>query len=288
MIRVTFPDGSVREYAIGVTPLQVAESISSRLAQDILVASILLDKGLKTQDEGLNSPESENSEPSVASPSSGVLHPSSKEDWQITELNAPLTEDCHIRLHKWEDAEAKHAFWHTSSHLMAEALQELYPGIQFGIGPAIENGFYYDVYPADGQVIKDSDFPAIEAKMLELRARKEQLVKKSISKADALKQFGERGQHYKCELINDLEDGHITTYTQGAFTDLCRGPHLVSTEPIKAVKVLSCAAAYWRGDEKRPMMTRIYGITFPKKAMLDEYLALFEEAKKRDHRKIGK
>ena len=170
MIKVTFPDGGVREYESGVTPLQVAESISSRLAQDVLVASI------QTADN---------------------------DDWQITELNAPLTEDCHIRLHKWDDPEAKHAFWHTSSHLMAEALQELYPGIQFGIGPAIENGFYYDVYPADGQVIKDSDFPAIEAKMLELRARKEQLVKKSISKADALKQFGEWGQHYKCELIND-------------------------------------------------------------------------------------
>ncbi len=191
-------------------------------------------------------------------------------------------------IHNWDEPETKHAFWHTSSHLMAEALQELYPGIQFGIGPAIENGFYYDVYPAEGQVIKDSDFPAIEAKMMELHKRGEVLERKEISKADALKFFGDKGQSYKCELINDLEDGTITTYTQGAFTDLCKGPHIYSTEPIKAIKVLSVSAAYWRGDAKRPMMTRIYGITFPKKSMLDEYLALLEEAKKRDHRKIGK
>ena len=232
-----------------MTPLQIAESISSRLAQDILCASL---------------------------------------NDQIVELNQPITADAAIKLHKWEDAEAKHAFWHTSSHLMAEALQELYPGIQFGIGPAIENGFYYDVMPPEGVVINDTCFATIENKMLELRARKEALQKRSISKADALKDFGDKGQSYKCELISELEDGHITTYTQGNFTDLCRGPHLLSTEPIKAVKVLSCSAAYWRGDEKRPMMTRIYGISFPKKAMLDEYLALLEEAKKRDHRKIGK
>ena len=249
MIKISFPDGSVREYESGITPLQVAESISSRLAQEILCASI---------------------------------------NDQIVELNYPITGDAAIKLHKWDDAEAKHAFWHTSSHLMAEALQELYPGIQFGIGPAIENGFYYDVMPPEGVVIKDTDFPAIEAKMMELRAKKEQVVKNAISKADALKAFGDKGQTYKCELISELEDGHISTYTQGAFTDLCKGPHLLSTEPIKAVKVLSCSAAYWRGDEKRPMMTRIYGISFPKKAMLDEYLALLEEAKKRDHRKIGK
>ena len=255
MIKITFPDGGVREYESGITAYEVAASISSRLAQDILVASI------KTAND---------------------------EDWQIVELNAPITEDCEIKLHKWEDKEAKHAFWHTSSHLMAEALQELYPGIQFGIGPAIENGFYYDVYPAEGQTIKDSDFAAIEQKMAELRAKKEPLVKKSIAKADALAEFGAKGQTYKCELISELEDGHISTYTQGAFTDLCKGPHLVSTEAIKAIKVLSCAAAYWRGDDSRPMMTRIYGITFPKKAMLDEYLTLLEEAKKRDHRKIGK
>ncbi|MBP5476490.1 MAG: threonine--tRNA ligase [Paludibacteraceae bacterium] len=261
MIHITFPDGGVREYESGITPLQVAESISTRLAQDILVASIRPIEGEPANlDEG----------------------------WQIVDLNTPLSEDLRIRLHKWEDPEAKKAFWHTSSHLMAEALQELYPGIQFGIGPAIENGFYYDVMPAEGQVIKEQDFPAIEAKMMELRAKKEQLVRHPIAKADVLRDFEAKGHTYKCELISELEDGHITTYTQGNFTDLCRGPHLLSAEPIKAVKVLSCAAAYWRGDEKRPMMTRVYAITFPKKAMLDEYLVLLEEAKKRDHRKIGK
>ena len=226
MVKITFPDNSVREYESGVTPLQVAESISSRLAQDIPCASI--------------------------KPSG-----SQQAEWQSVELNQPILADAQIRLHKWEDAEAKHAFWHTSSHLMAEALQELYPGIQFGIGPAIENGFYYDVLPAEGQVIKESDFPAIEAKMAELRAKKEQLVKKQISKADALKAFDDKGQSYKCELIRELEDGHISTYTQGNFTDLCKGPHLLSTEPIKSIKVLSCAAESWRGDASRPMMTRI-------------------------------
>lgn len=249
MIKITFPDGSVREYAQGVTPLEVAESISPRLAADVLAATV--------------------------------------NDVQ-QDLTQPINQDSTLRLHKWDDAEAKHAFWHTSSHLMAEALQELYPGIQFGIGPAIENGFYYDVYPANGEVIKESDLINIENKMKELAQRKEQLHRADISKADALKWFGERGQEYKCELISELQDGTITTYTQGAFTDLCRGPHIPSTAPIKAIKVLSVSAAYWRGDEKRPMMTRIYGITFPKQKMLDEYLTLLEEAKKRDHRKIGK
>ena len=249
MIKITFPDGSVREYAEGISGLEVAESISPRLAQEVLAVTV---------------------------------------NGQQQDLTAPIHEDCSLVLHKWDDAEAKHAFWHTSSHLMAEALQELFPGIQFGIGPAIENGFYYDVYPAEGTSIKESDLDAIEKKMQELAQKKEPLVRKSISKADALKEFAAKGQHYKCELIEDLEDGHITTYTQGNFTDLCRGPHLPSTEPIKAIKVLSLSAAYWRGDEKRPMMTRIYGISFPKKKMLDEYLTLLEEAKKRDHRKIGK
>ena len=249
MIKVTFPDGSVREYAAGSTAFQIAESISPRLANDILAASV---------------------------------------NGEIIEINRPITEDCSIKLHKWDDAEAKHAFWHTSAHLMAEALQELYPGIQFGIGPAIENGFYYDVMPAAGTVIKESDLVAIEKKMAELVAKKEPVVRQDISKADALKMFEERGETFKCELISDLEDGTITLYTQGAFTDLCRGPHLVNTAEIKAVKLLSVAGAYWRGDEKRPQMTRIYGISFPKKKMLDEYLVLMEEAKKRDHRKIGK
>ncbi len=249
MIKVTFPDGSVREYAAGSTAFQIAESISPRLANDILAASV---------------------------------------NGEIIEINRPITEDCSIKLHKWDDAEAKHAFWHTSAHLMAEALQELYPGIQFGIGPAIESGFYYDVMPAAGTVIKESDLAAIEKKMAELVAKKEPVVRQDIIKADALKMFEERGETFKCELINDLEDGTITLYTQGAFTDLCRGPHLVNTAEIKAVKLLSVAGAYWRGDEKRPQMTRIYGISFPKKKMLDEYLVLMEEAKKRDHRKIGK
>ena len=249
MIKITFPDGSVREYEAGVTGLQIAESISSRLAQDVLACSV--------NDE-------------------------------IVELNRPIHEDATIRLHKWDDEQAKHAFWHTSAHLLAEALQELYPNIQFGIGPAIENGFYYDVDPGEGVTIKESDLEAIEKKMAELVAKNENVVRSEISKAEVLKMFGDRGETYKCELISELEDGTITTYTQGAFTDLCRGPHLVSTAPIKAIKLTSVAGAYWRGDENRKMMTRIYGISFPKKKMLDEYLVLMEEAKKRDHRKIGK
>ena len=249
MIKITFPDGSVREYEAGVTGLQIAESISSRLAQDVLACSV--------NDE-------------------------------IVELNRPIHEDATIRLHKWDDEQAKHAFWHTSAHLLAEALQELYPNIQFGIGPAIENGFYYDVDPGEGVTIKESDLEAIEKKMAELVAKNENVVRNEISKAEVLKMFGDRGETYKCELISELEDGTITTYTQGAFTDLCRGPHLVSTAPIKAIKLTSVAGAYWRGDENRKMMTRIYGISFPKKKMLDEYLVMMEEAKKRDHRKIGK
>ena len=249
MVKITFPDGSVREYEAGVTGLQIAESISSRLAQDVLACSV--------NDE-------------------------------IVELNRPIHEDASIRLHKWDDAEAKHAFWHTSAHLLAEALQELYPNIQFGIGPAIESGFYYDVDPGEGVTIKEGDLEKIEKKMAELVAKNESVVRNEISKDEVLKMFSERGETYKCELISELEDGTITTYTQGAFTDLCRGPHLLSTAPIKAIKLTSVAGAYWRGDEKRKMMTRIYGISFPKKKMLDEYLVMMEEAKKRDHRKIGK
>lgn len=249
MIKITFPDGSVREYEAGVTGLEIAQSISQRLAQDVLACGV---------------------------------------DGETVELNRPILQDASVVLYKWEDAEGKHAFWHTSAHLMAEALQELYPGIQFGIGPAIENGFYYDVMPAAGVTIREADFVEIEKKMKELVQRKESLVRQDISKADALKFFGDRGQTYKNELIEDLEDGHITTYTQGAFTDLCRGPHMLNTAPIKACKVLSVSSAYWRGDEKRPQMTRLYAITFPKQKMLDEYLQMLEEAKKRDHRKIGK
>ena len=248
MIKVTFPDSSVRDYAKGTTAFQIAESISPRLAADILAASI------------------------------------NDEVWDI---NRPINQDCSIKLHKWDDEEGKHAFWHSSAHLMAEALQELYPSIKFGIGPAIEIGFYYDV-DAGEATIKESDFPAIEAKMAELVARKEDIVRKDISKADALALFASRNEDYKLELINELEDGTITTYTQGGFTDLCRGPHISNTSPIKAIKILSVAGAYWRGDENRKQLTRLYAITFPKKKMLDDYLALLEEAKKRDHRKIGK
>ena len=247
-INITFPDQSVKQFESGVTPLQIAESLSSQLARDILAASV------------------------------------NDKEWDITR---PITEDATIRLFKWDDPEGKHAFWHSSAHLLAEALQDLFPGVKFGIGPAIENGFYYDIDPGE-HTITAADFPCIEKRMLELAQQKNPIVRADISKADALKLFGERGEEYKCELISELEDGHITTYTQGSFTDLCRGPHIANTAPIKAVKVTSLAGAYWRGDEKRNQLVRVYGITFPKKKMLDEYLVLLEEAKKRDHRKLGK
>ena len=249
MIKITFPDNSVREYEQGVTGLQIAESISSRLAREVLAASV------------------------------------NGETWDLTR---PINEDATVQLLKWEDEEGKHAYWHSSAHLMAEALQELYPGIKFGIGPAIENGFYYDVDLGEGVAIKDSDFPVIEAKMKELIDAKEDILRESISKSDALEMFGNRKEHYKTELIDELEDGSITTYTQGGFTDLCRGPHLPNTSYIKFPKILSVAGAYWRGDVERPQLTRLYGITFPKKKMLDDYLEMLEEAKKRDHREIGK
>jgi threonyl-tRNA synthetase len=249
MIKITFPDASVKEYEKGITGLEIAQSISRRLAQDALAVSV------------------------------------NGETWDLTR---PIENDSEVNILTWDDAEGKHAYWHSSAHLMAEALQELYPGIKFGIGPAIENGFYYDVDPGEGVSIKEADFPIIEKKMMELIAAKEDIVRKSISKTEAVKMFSERDENYKVELINELEDGTITTYTQGSFTDLCRGPHLPNTSYIKAVKVLSAAGAYWRGDEKRPQLTRLYGITFPKKKLLDEYLVLLEEAKKRDHRKIGK
>ncbi len=250
MVKITFPDGTVREYEQGVTGLQIAESISPALARNVV--------------------------------SCGV-------NGETVELNRPIQEDATIALYKFEDEEGKHTFWHTSAHLLAEALKELYPGIQFGFGPAIENGFFYDVMPQKGDVISENDFPKIEAKMKELAKRNEAVVRKEVSKADALAEFKADGQEYKCEHIEeDLEDGSISTYTQGNFTDLCRGPHLTSTGSIKAVKITSVAGAFWRGDAKRDQMTRIYGISFPKKSMLDEYLTMLEEAKKRDHRKIGK
>ena len=248
MINITFPDGSVKQFETGVTPLQIAESISPRLAQDVLASSV------------------------------------NGKEWDLTR---PIEADAALKLFKWDDPEGKHAFWHSSAHLLAEALQELYPGVKFGIGPAIENGFYYDI-DTNVHTLTAADFPAIEKKMLELARKKENIVRAEISKADALKAFGDRGEIYKTELISELEDGSITTYTQGAFTDLCRGPHLPNTGAIKAVKIMSLAGAYWRGDEKRQQLVRVYGITFPKQKMLDEYLALLEEAKKRDHRKLGK
>ena len=250
MVKITFPDGTVREYEQGVTGLQIAESISPALARNVV--------------------------------SCGV-------NGETVELDRPINEDASVELYKFEDEQGKHTFWHTSAHLLAEALQELYPGIQFGFGPAVESGFFYDVMPAEGQVISENDFAKIEAKMMELAKKNEPVVRKEVAKADALAEFKADGQTYKCEHIEqDLEDGTITTYTQGNFTDLCRGPHLLNTGLIKAVKITSVAGAFWRGDAKREQMTRIYGISFPKKKMLDEYLVILEEAKKRDHRKIGK
>ncbi len=257
MINITFPDGSVRQYEAGVTGYDVAMSISPRLAEQILAVNI------KTPEE----PET----------SKGTT----------IDLMRPITQDVAIRLLKWEDDEAKKVFWHSSSHLMAEALEALFPGVKFGIGPAIENGFYYDV-DMNGRTLTDADFKAIEDKMLEFARQKQDFCRIEVSKADAMKYFTEKGDQYKQELISELEDGTITYYTNGQFTDLCRGPHLKNTEVIKAVKVLSLAGAYWRGDETRQQLTRIYGITFPKKSLLDEYLQVLEEAKKRDHRKIGK
>ncbi len=249
MIKITFPDSSVREFSKGTTGMQIAESISPRLAKEVLSITV---------------------------------------NGQLYDLMRPINDDASIKLHKWEDAEGKHAFWHSSAHLMAEALQQLYPGIRFGIGPAIENGFYYDVDPGESVTIKDADLPAIEQKMKELASQGNAYIRSEISKKDALDLFASKKEDYKLELINDLEDGTISLYNQGAFTDLCRGPHLPDTSHIKAIKLLSVAGAYWRGDEKRRQLTRIYGITFPKQKMLEEYLVLLEEAKKRDHRVIGK
>ena len=256
MIDITFPDGSVKAFEKGVTAYEIAQGISPRLAAEVLAATVV------TKDD-----------------------PTGK--GTIYDLDRPINVDASVRLHKWEDDEAKKVFWHSSSHLMAEALEALYPGVKFGIGPAIENGFYYDVDFGDRQ-ITEADLKAVEDKMMELARQNERFVRREVSKDEAMKTFGEKGDEYKCELIGELQDGTITFYTNGHFTDLCRGPHLRDTSVIKAVKLTSIAGAYWRGDEKRQMLTRIYGITFPKKSMLDEYLRLMEEAKKRDHRKLGK
>jgi threonyl-tRNA synthetase len=249
MIRIAFPDGSVREYSKGITSYDIAKSISRGLAEEVYSATV---------------------------------------NGELWDLTRPLITDSTLKLHKWDDEEGKHAFWHTSAHLMAEALEVLYPGIKFGIGPAIENGFYYDVDPGEGRVITDADLKLIEDKMKELAALGNLVVRREVSKQEAMDLFTRKGDEYKTELISELEDGTITLYSQGNFTDLCKGPHLPDTKPIKAIRVLSLAGAYWRGDEKRKMMTRIYGITFPKQKMLDEYMVMLEEARKRDHRRIGK
>jgi len=249
MIKITFPDGSAREFKKGISSLEIAEQISPRLAKEVYSATV------------------------------------NDEIWDLTR---PIIHDSSLKLHKWEDKEAKHAFWHSSAHLMAEAMEFLYPGIKFGIGPAIENGFYYDVDPGDDRVITESDLQIIENKMKELATKNLTYTRRDVSKEEALELFSQKGDEYKTELIGELEDGTITLYSQGNFTDLCRGPHLPSTEPIKAIKLLSVAGAYWRGNENRKMLTRIYGITFPKQKLLDEYLIFLEEAKRRDHRRIGK
>ena len=249
MIKITLPDGSVKEYQQGVTGMEIAESISPRLAKEVLSISV---------------------------------------NGEVRDLTMPIMEDASIKLHKFEDEEGKHAFWHTSSHIMAEAIQKLYPGTKFGIGPAVENGFYYDIELPDGKILSENDFAAINNKMMEICRADSKLVRKDISKADALKLFEERGDEYKIELISELEDGKITLYNQGEFTDLCKGPHIPSTGYVKAIQVLSLAGAYWRGDETRKQLTRVYGISFPKQKMLEEYITMLEEAKKRDHRKIGK
>ncbi len=249
MIKITFPDQSVREFEAGITGMQIAESISPRLAQEVLSITV---------------------------------------NGNILDLTRAITNDAHVKLHKWEDDEGKHAFWHSSAHLMAEAIEVLYPGTKFGIGPTIENGFYYDIEPTEGVVIKDADLPAIENKIKELASLKHEYIRTEVTKDEALKFFGDKNETYKLELINDLEDGTITFYKQGNFTDLCRGPHLPSTAPIKAIKLLNVAGAYWRGDEKRKQLTRIYAVSFPKQKLLTEHMELLEEAMKRDHRKIGK
>lgn len=248
MINITLPDGSVRQYESGVTAMDVAKSISEGLARNVLSATV---------------------------------------DGEVWDSMRPIEKDAAVTLHTWRDAEGKMAFWHSSAHLLAEALEDLYPGVKLGIGPPIENGFYYDIDLGDDRVLSSDDLPAIEKKMLELARNKEDYIRKDVSKADAVAYFTEKGDEYKLELIEGLNDGEITFYTQGNFTDLCKGPHIPNTGPIKAIKLMSLAGAYWRGDESRKQMTRVYGISFPKQKELTEYLHLLEEAKKRDHRKLG-
>ena len=239
----------MRQYEKGVSGYDIARSLSNSLAREVLSINV---------------------------------------NGELWDIMRPIEEDATIKLNKWDDADGKHAFWHSSAHLMAEAIESLYPGTKFGIGPAIENGFYYDVDPGDEVVITDGDLPRIEKKMKELASQKLAYERKEVSKQEAMQFFGDKEDHYKTELIDELEDGTISFYHQGNFTDLCRGPHLPDTSPIKAIKLLSVAGAYWRGDEQRKQLTRIYGITFPKAKMLEEHLELLEQAKLRDHRKLGK
>ena len=249
MINITFPDGSIRQFEQGVSGQDIARSLSNSLAREVL--------SINVNDE-------------------------------LWDLNRPIPVDATIKLNKFDDPDGKHAFWHSSAHLMAEAIESLYPGTKFGIGPAIENGFYYDVDPGDDVVISDSDLPKIEKMMKELVSQKNGYQRREVSKEEAMKFFNDKGDEYKTELISELEDGTISLYHQGNFTDLCRGPHLADTSPIKAIKLLSVAGAYWRGDEKRKQLTRIYGVSFPKAKMLEEHLELLEQAKQRDHRKLGR
>jgi threonyl-tRNA synthetase len=248
MISITLPDGSVREYEQGVTSMQIALSISEGLARNVLAAEV---------------------------------------DGEVWDASRAIEKDSHVKLLTWNDVKGKSTFWHSSAHLMAEALEALYPGTKFGIGPAIETGFYYDVDFGDRE-FSSEEFKKIEDKIIELAKTKEEFTRKPVSKADAIAYFTEKGDEYKLDLLKDLPDGAITFYTQGQFTDLCRGPHIPNTGFIKAVKLMSVAGAYWRGDESRKQLTRIYGVTFPKASELTEYLVLLEEAKKRDHRKLGK
>jgi len=249
MIKITLPDNSVREYEIGISGYEIAESISSRLAKDVLSISV---------------------------------------NGEVWDLSRPINKDANIKLFLWDDREGKETFWHSSAHLMAEAIESFYPGTKFGIGPTVDNGFYYDIDLPQGQQLTEKDLEKIEKKVIDLAREKHDIIRKDISKADALKMFSAKGDNLKEELISELEDGTITVYNQRGFTDLCRGPHLPNTSFIKAVKLTSIAGAYWRGNEKNKMLTRVYGITFPKQKMLEEYLILVEEAKKRDHRKLGK
>ncbi len=248
MIKIKFPDNSIREYSTGITGLEIAKSISHSLAKEVYSVTV---------------------------------------NGEVYDLTRPIEHDASIKFNKWEDEEGQHAFWHSSAHLMAEALEELYPGVKFGIGPAIENGFYYDIDPG-GRSISESDLPAIEKKMKELAQQKNPYTRKNVSKNEALEYYSQKGDHYKLELLQDLDEGTITLYTHGSFTDLCRGPHVPHTGYIKAFKLLNVAGAYWRGDEKNKQLTRIYGVSFPKQSMLEEHLYMLEQAKERDHRKIGK